>query len=116
MARLRKRQRSDRVPGTSKNVSESGDSGISIGEIENKLGLDRKTVCRYTTILLEKRKIRRDAGSRALVIGNLFARKILQERLTLLRSKNLISSGCVDFDVIPKFLKANQNKYGEIRS
>jgi hypothetical protein len=111
MAGLRKRQRSDRVPGTSKDVSESGDS-----EIENKLGLDRKTVRRYTTILLEKRKIRRDAGSRALVIGNLFARKILQERLTLLRSKNLISSGCVDFDVIPKFLKANQNKYGEIRS
>lgn len=85
-------------------------------EIENKLGLDRKTVRRYTTILLEKRKIRRDAGSRALVIGNLFARKILQERLTLLRSENLISSGCVDFDVIPKFLKANQNKYGGIRS
>lgn len=111
MAGLRKRQRSDRVPGTSKDVSESGDS-----EIENKLGLDRKTVRRYTTILLEKRKIRRDAGSRALVIGNLFARKILQERLRLLRSENLISSGCVDFDVIPKFLKANQNKYGGIRS
>jgi hypothetical protein len=114
MAGLQKRQRSDRVPGTSKDVSESGDSGISIGEIENKL--DRKTVRRYTTILLEKRKIRRDAGSRALVIGNLFARKILQERLTLIRSENLISSGCVDFDVIPKFLKANQNKYGGIRS
>ncbi len=116
-------------------IIDAGVSGISIGEIEKRVSLDRKTVRRYTTILLLKRYVKRvnrgktsygrffatraglgALGSRAILLGNLFARRILQERLTLVQSENLTRSGCVDFSSMPEFLEVNQNKYGMVRS
>jgi hypothetical protein len=113
----------------------SATSGISIGELTDKVGLDPKTVRRYTAILLQRGLIRRvsrgktsygkffatkaglrDVKSRAIILGNLFAQKILQERLMLVHSDNLTRSGCVDFSSIPQFLTADNNRSSLIRS
>lgn len=111
-------------------VIKSGNAGISVGDLEKRVGLDRKTVRAYLKKLVERKFVRRGEGghgrffatagglsdnsSKATLLGLLFARGALQERSLLVQS-NMRDSGIIDFLSIPQFTPANEDRYGLLR-